>query len=103
MARAWRVGRYVIMPDHVHLFCAPADDVSLGRWVQFWKAMVSRWWPVPTQRPVWQRDHWDTQLRSPERYDEKWEYVRGNPVRAGFVADADAWPFQGELCRLEWR
>src|SRR5207248_3338486 len=23
-ARSWSVGRYVVMPDHVHLFCAPA-------------------------------------------------------------------------------
>src|SRR5436853_5904983 len=22
-AETWRVGRYVIMPDHIHLFCAP--------------------------------------------------------------------------------
>src|SRR6266480_3914535 len=22
-ANFWRVGRYVIMPDHIHLFCAP--------------------------------------------------------------------------------
>jgi len=23
-ARSWLVGRYVVMPDHIHLFCAPA-------------------------------------------------------------------------------
>jgi putative transposase len=22
---SWLVGRYVIMPDHIHLFCAPGD------------------------------------------------------------------------------
>ena len=22
-AREWLVGRYVLMPDHIHLFCAP--------------------------------------------------------------------------------
>jgi putative transposase len=22
-ANFWRVGRYVIMPNHIHLFCAP--------------------------------------------------------------------------------
>ena len=22
-AKSWLVGRYVIMPDHIHLFCAP--------------------------------------------------------------------------------
>src|SRR5256885_6005252 len=24
----WLVGRYVIMPDHIHLFCAPVDRKS---------------------------------------------------------------------------
>jgi putative transposase len=33
---AWLVGRYLIMPDHLHLFCAPRDvTISLQRWVKF--------------------------------------------------------------------
>ena len=33
----WLVGRYVIMPDHLHLFCAPAKlpVTPLKRWVRF--------------------------------------------------------------------
>jgi putative transposase len=27
-ANFWRVGRYMIMPDHVHLFCAPNNIPS---------------------------------------------------------------------------
>ena len=51
---------------------------------------------------VWQRDHWDTQLRRGESYDEKWEYIRNNPVRHGYVNNADDWPFQGVLNELRW-
>src|SRR3954447_4400317 len=38
-ARNWVVGRYVIMPDHIHLFCAPLPLVpeALQPWVGFWK------------------------------------------------------------------
>lgn len=34
-ASHWLVGRYVIMPDHVHLFCAPGiiPPQALGSWV----------------------------------------------------------------------
>jgi REP element-mobilizing transposase RayT len=34
-ARSWLVGRYVIMPDHIHLFCAPGVFPSepLSQWV----------------------------------------------------------------------
>ena len=43
MANAWHVGRYVLMPDHIHLFCAPnsLDAPSLERWVHFWKSEAS--------------------------------------------------------------
>jgi len=33
-------------------------------------------------------------------YDEKWEYVRQNPVRAGLVAESDDWPHRGEMHAL---
>jgi hypothetical protein len=41
-------------------------------------------------------------LRSGESYDDKWEYVRSNSVRHGYVADANEWPYQGELNELRW-
>jgi len=100
-ADAWRVGRYVIMSDHVHIFCSPIDQrVPLGRWVQYWKALTSRRWPRSVERPLWQIGYWDTQLRSAESYEAKWEYVRSNPVRHGLVAQAADWPYQGELVCL---
>ncbi|MEI6126502.1 MAG: transposase, partial [Pseudomonadota bacterium] len=98
-ADSWLVGRYVVMPDHIHLFCSPAsvDSPVLGKWVQYWKTLVSREWPKPNEQPVWQKSFWDTQLRSSDRYDEKWQYVCVNPVRAGLCAKSDDWYWQGEL------
>ena len=100
----WRVGRYVIMPDHIHLFCAPGTLTAtpLKDWITFWKNHVTRAWPNREQLPLWQRDFWDRQLRRRESYSAKWEYVRNNPVRHGFVARAEDWPYQGELNVLEW-
>ena len=101
-ASTWMVGRFVVMPDHLHLFCAPAerDGRSLRDWVRYWKVLVSRRWPRPAEQPVWQLNFWDTQLRRGHHYDEKWDYVRENPVRAGLVSRAEDWPFQGELNEL---
>jgi putative transposase len=103
-AKSWLVGRYVIMPDHVHLFCAPTDLHSkpLLQWVSFWKARSARHWPPPNDRPVWQRHFWDTQLRRHQSYDEKWDYVVQNPLRAGLAECVDDWPYQGELNLLRW-
>jgi REP element-mobilizing transposase RayT len=100
--RQWIVGRYVFLPDHIHFFCAPGGIVQpdLDLWMRKWKARVSRVWPVAAEQPIWQRGHWDRQLRSREHYDERWEYVRQNPVRAGLCASAGDWPWQGEMERL---
>jgi len=46
---------------------------------------------------VWQEDFFDHVLRSTESYSQKWDYVKDNPVRAGFVKKSDEWLFQGEI------
>ncbi len=97
----WLVGRYVILPDHLHLFAAPTDkDTPLENWVRFWKSLFRRSYPDPSFR--WQSGYWDRTLRRGESYDEKWEYVRNNPVRHGLVRNASDWAYQGELNRLPW-
>lgn len=103
-AKTWRVGRYVLMPDHLHLFCAPRSQhpEPLLQWTRFWKSESARTWPRRSEAPIWQRHFWDTQLRRGESYDEKWEYVVANPVRAAFVSRVEDWPYQGELNELRW-
>ena len=37
-ATAWLVGDYLLMPDHLHLFCAPHDlAFTIEQWITFWK------------------------------------------------------------------
>ncbi len=104
-ASFWQVGRYVIMPDHLHFFCAPGCQPPhpLRRWMGFWQSIVSRRWPNRDQLPLWQKDYWDRQLRSGESYGAKWEYVRWNPVRRGLADTPEEWPYQGEQNILRWR
>ena len=157
----WRVGCYVIMPDHIHLFCAPGriPMPNLRQWFEFWKSQIARRFPLVSGGPtsvsafsgnnpdgteavpplsgnveripgvatsvstgignpgavegippgnresikLWQRDFWDTQMRSRTHYDEKRSYVRMNPVRQGLAQTPDDWPFQGEVFPLAWR
>ena len=97
-ARAWVVG--LLMPDHVHLFCAPRSSYSLRSWISYWKSETARNWPDSRHQPVWQRCYWDTKIRRDEHYNEKWSYVGLNPVRAGLVEAPEDWPYQGRLNRL---
>jgi len=102
-AQMWLVGRYVVMPDHIRFFCAPngLNAPSLERWMRYWKSIVTRKMRKEAGT-VWEPHHWDRQLRSGESYSEKWDYVRHNPVRHGYVDRADDWPYQGELNVLQW-
>jgi putative transposase len=101
----WRVGRYVIMPDHIHFFVAPArfPPTSLRLWVKYLKRLVSQSGILSKNLSIWLPDCWDTQIRTGAHYTEKWAYVRENPVRAGLVSKAEEWPYQGEMNVLDWR
>jgi len=101
----WFVGRYVIMPDHVHLFARPAAHAKKrAEWIKSWKSISSRVLikSLGLTPPLWQPDTFDHILRSSESYSQKWNYVRDNPVRKGLVKESAAWPAQGEIFPLEF-
>ncbi|MCF6176234.1 MAG: hypothetical protein L3J71_10760 [Victivallaceae bacterium] len=101
-ADAWTVGFYMIMPDHIHLFCSPAkfNGVSLKHWVVFWKRSVAR--EYSEIKGHWQNDFWDTQIRSVVHLQQKTEYVRNNPIRLGLSVTQQVWPYKGIISRLSW-
>jgi REP element-mobilizing transposase RayT len=97
--RGMAIGRYVIMPDHIHLFARSSCDSPLTQWMRLLKRYLSK--AISAPPPHWQRGFFDHLIRHSESYAEKWEYVCQNPARAGFVSDFNDWPWQGEIIRLE--
>jgi len=92
------VGRYVIMPDHMHLFVGGDAEFELTAWFRLLKPYLGKAVVRPASAdPIWQRGFFDHVLRSDESYSEKWNYVRDNPVRAGLVTNAEDWPYAGEI------
>jgi putative transposase len=47
------VGRYVIMPDHVHFFVRGSDDLNLARWVNGLKRAISVSVGATKKQPLW--------------------------------------------------
>jgi REP element-mobilizing transposase RayT len=93
-ARAWLVGYYLLMPDHMHFFATPGEfDFPLTRWTHYWKRNFTR--RLPAGHPRLQDDQWDTRMRNGKHFTETWEYVRQNPVRKHLVKHPDDWPYQG--------
>lgn len=100
-ATAWLVGFCLIMPDHLHLFCAPRDlRFGIDNWITFWKRQFSR-------RHIgepweFQRRGFHHRIRNALEYHEKWTYVRENPIRKGLVTRPDEWPYQDTVHELRW-
>ena len=97
----WMIGRYIIMPDHVHFFASPLQTAAkqLSYAVGKWKEWTSKAL-VRTQQataPVWQPEFFDHVLRSEESWRAKWNYMHENPVRAGLVNDPQDWPYTGAV------
>jgi putative transposase len=98
----WAVGSYVVMPDHVHVFCSPAGHCvrTVKDWAAYWKGQAGE--RLSSLRGAFQRDCWDTQMRTRGHYCRKLEYVKENPVRRGLVATAGDWRYAGRLNGLWW-
>jgi len=99
----WRIGDFVVMPDHVHFFCAADSSAKplshfIGKWKEWTAKYLNRRHGIAM--PLWQAGFFDHVLRSEESYSEKWEYVRQNPVRAGLVQNKAEWPYAGTIHRL---
>jgi putative transposase len=100
-AKAWLVGDYLLMPDHLHAFVAPLDlQFSIETWISYWKREFSR----KHKRDQWrfQSRGWHHRLRDGENHWAKWRYVQENPVRKGLVQNIEDWPYKGRVFDLMW-
>jgi putative transposase len=93
------VGDYLLMPDHLHLFCAPRNlEATLEGWIKYWKRQFN----LKHDRRGWkfQSRGWHHRLRDSESYSQKWIYVQENPFRKGLVQRIEDWPFKGRIFDL---
>ncbi len=100
-ATAWLVTDYLLMPDHLHMFCAPRDlSFTIEQWMTFWKRDFSRRHRHEDWR--FQSRGWHHRLRDDENFYEKLIYVQENPVRKGLVKEITDWPYQGSIHQLAY-
>ena len=83
----WWPHLVLFMPDHLHGLFSFHSDPGMKKAIKDWKQFVSR-----NLNINWQRDFFDHRLRTAESNEEKADYIRQNPVRAGLVKHADEWP-----------
>jgi putative transposase len=100
-AKAWLVGDYLLMPDHLHCFCAPHDlRFTIEKWISYWQ----REFALKHQRTEWkfQSRGWHHRLRDGENHSEKWLYVQENPLRKRLCKCIEDWPLKGKVFDLIW-
>ena len=133
LTRGVFVGKYVLMPDHLHLFVAFGDEYELAfverrrsqsaategaavaavydrrlsllsEWMKSLKNSLSKTLRgMNVPAPHWQKGFFDHVMRSEESYSQKWLYVADNPVRKHLVPHFEDWPYQGEIYPLQAR
>ena len=84
----WWLNLILLMPDHLHALLAVPKGESLPIVVRVWKSYQAKALGIQ-----WQTGFFDHRLRSDESEEEKTEYIRMNPVRAGLVAKPEDWPY----------
>jgi type I restriction enzyme R subunit len=80
----YRMGDFVVMPNHVHLLAAFASAASLKEQCDSWLHYTAfRIHQVLGERgKFWQQEPFDHLVRSPEQYDYLRDYIADNPRKA---------------------
>ncbi len=86
---------YVVMPEHLHGLLVPRDGTSISQVMQSIKGYTARLVNEKLDRrgPLWQRGFYDRMIRDERQLMEEVNYVHMNPVVAGMVEDAEAYPY----------
>jgi len=84
----WWLKVIVLMPDHLHALVALPADRALSVVVRRWKAYLHTECGIQ-----WQSGFFDHRLRSDDSEEQKADYIRLNPVRAGLAVRPELWPY----------
>lgn len=100
----FEINAMVIMPDHLHcLWTLPPTDCDYStRWALIkanFSRTITKTEPIePThlkkgERGIWQRRFWEHTIRDERDFYNHIEYIHNNPVKHGYVSNAQDWPY----------
>ena len=80
----FRVDKYVIMPNHLHLLVQVLGSETGGRGGPPLHKVIGQFKSYTTHRykeVLWQRSFYDHIIRGEQDYRDVWEYIEHNPAR----------------------
>jgi putative transposase len=90
-----RLVGFCLMPNHFHLLLWPPGDDDLGRWMHWWLTTHVHGYRrrYGGSGHVWQGRFKAFPIALDDHFVNVLRYVERNPLRAGLVARAEAWPW----------
>ena len=100
----FHVDAWVVLPDHLHtVWTLPEGDADFANRWRTIKQRFSRALDVTERRSrvrlrrgergIWQRRFWEHAIRDERDFAAHVDYVHVNPVKHGYVARVQDWPF----------
>ena len=83
----WWCELFLLMPDHLHALLRFPPEPGMSTVVRNWKRGTARF-----QKIVWQSNFFDHRIRDRFEADEKWRYIRLNPVVKNLCTAEHEWP-----------
>jgi REP element-mobilizing transposase RayT len=95
----YRLHAYTIMPNHVHILFSLSDAKDLSEIICNWKGSISFYANKVLQRSgtFWQREYFDTVIKTQRQFEFAIRYIFRNPVNAGLCEDVFQWPWTAPL------
>ena len=83
---------WVVMPNHVHVLVT-VWHVPLAKIVESWKKYTARYGNsiLGERGRFWERDYWDTYIRSEQHERKTRKYIENNPVNARLTRAPEEW------------
>ncbi|NJO72651.1 MAG: transposase [Leptolyngbyaceae cyanobacterium RM1_406_9] len=96
----YQIFTMVVMPDHVHMLIQPWVKSKNEYWtlssiMKSIKGYSAKIIPKVTNHLgiVWQDERYDRIVRDEEEFQNFWQYIRQNPVKAGLSEIPEDYPF----------
>ena len=84
----WWCELFLLMPDHSHAILAYPATPGMTITMRNWKRGTNRF-----QHADWQEGFFDHRLRTDSEVNDKWNYIRRNPIVKSLCATEDDWPW----------
>jgi D-tyrosyl-tRNA(Tyr) deacylase len=81
----YRLGEFVVMPNHVHVLFTPRGEWTVEQVVRSWKSFTAHEINRQLKRtgPVWQAEYFDHIIRNEQQLQRFEEYIRQHPLGSG--------------------